>query len=286
MSVLDPAKATAKRDELILRIVSALVLAPLTIGVTLVGGDAFDAFWFIAAVLMSYEFLRLITMIHRPFWGAVFIHASVFCALYGFVRESEPSLVLKLIAPSLFLLFVWNESRAGISPFWHGMALFYPLVTFAAPLVIISHPHGGPVAMIWIFAVVWGTDIGAFFVGRLMGGPKLAPSISPGKTWSGFIGGLLFGTAISVAWIELAGLQWGWSWVSGPSLILICLMASIIGQIGDLFESFLKRRLGVKDSGKLIPGHGGIIDRLDSFLFVALYLLLLLISGTFSGLIL
>ncbi len=286
MSVLDPAKATAKRDELILRIVSALVLAPLTIGVTLVGGDAFDAFWFIAAVLMSYEFLRLITMIHRPFWGAVFIHASVFCALYGFVRESEPSLVLKLIAPSLFLLFVWNESRAGISPFWHGMALFYPLVTFAAPLVIISHPHGGAVAMIWIFAVVWGTDIGAFFVGRLMGGPKLAPSISPGKTWSGFIGGLLFGTAISVAWIELAGLQWGWSWVSGPSLILICLMASIIGQIGDLFESFLKRRLGVKDSGKLIPGHGGIIDRLDSFLFVALYLLLLLISGTFSGLIL
>ena len=286
MSVLDPAKATAKRDELILRIVSALVLAPLTIGVTLVGGDAFDAFWFIAAVLMSYEFLRLITMIHRPFWGAVFIHASVFCALYGFVRESEPSLVLKLIAPSLFLLFVWNESRAGISPFWHGMALFYPLVTFAAPLVIISHPHGGPVAMIWIFAVVWGTDIGAFFVGRLMGGPKLAPSISPGKTWSGFIGGLLFGTAISVAWIELADLQWGWSWVSGPSLILICLMASVIGQIGDLFESFLKRRLGVKDSGKLIPGHGGIIDRLDSFLFVALYLLLLLISGTFSGLIL
>ncbi|MFZ4787788.1 MAG: phosphatidate cytidylyltransferase [Beijerinckiaceae bacterium] len=286
MSLLDHSKTTAKRDELILRIVSALVLAPLTIGVTLLGGNVFDGFWFIAAVLMSYEFLRLITPFYRPFWGAVFIHVSIFFALYGFLSETNPGIVLKLIAPSLFLLFVWNESRAGISPFWHFMALFYPLVTLAAPLVIISHPHGGAVAMIWIFAVVWGTDIGAFFVGRLMGGPKLAPSISPGKTWSGFIGGMLFGTAISVAWIELAGLQWGWSWVSGPSLILICLMASIIGQIGDLFESFLKRRLGVKDSGRLIPGHGGIIDRLDSFLFVALYLLLLLISGTFSGLIL
>ena len=285
MTLFAPHDISDKRSELLLRVISALVLAPVTIGVTVLGGHVFDAFWFIAAVLMSYEFLRLITPRHRPCWGAVFIHASIFCALYGFVRESEPSLVLKLIAPSLFLLFVWNESRAGISSFWHIMALFYPLVTFAAPLVIISHPHGGAVAMVWIFAVVWGTDIGAFFVGRLMGGPKLAPSISPGKTWSGFVGGLLFGTAISVVWIELAGQQWGWTWVSGSSLVLICLMASVIGQIGDLFESFLKRRLGVKNSGRLIPGHGGIIDRLDSFIFVALYLLLLLISGAFSGLI-
>ena len=285
MTLFAPHDISDKRSELLLRVISALVLAPVTIGVTVLGGHVFDAFWFIAAVLMSYEFLRLITPRHRPFWGAVFIHASIFCALYGFVRESEPSLVLKLIAPSLFLLFVWNESRAGISSFWHIMALFYPLVTFAAPLVIISHPHGGAVAMVWIFAVVWGTDIGAFFVGRLMGGPKLAPSISPGKTWSGFVGGLLFGTAISVVWIELAGQQWGWTWVSGSSLVLICLMASVIGQIGDLFESFLKRRLGVKNSGRLIPGHGGIIDRLDSFIFVALYLLLLLIFGAFSGLI-
>ena len=285
MTLFAPRDISDKRSELLLRVISALVLAPVTIGVTVLGGHVFDAFWFIAAVLMSYEFLRLITPRHRPFWGAVFIHASIFCALYGFVRESEPSLVLKLIAPSLFLLFVWNESRAGISPFWHIMALFYPLVTFAAPLVIISHPHGGAVAMVWIFAVVWGTDIGAFFVGRLMGGPKLAPSISPGKTWSGFVGGLLFGTAISVVWIELAGQQWGWTWVSGSSLVLICLMASVIGQIGDLFESFLKRRLGVKNSGRLIPGHGGIIDRLESFLFVALDLLLLLIFGAFSGLI-
>ncbi len=278
-------RSADKSSELVLRVVSAVVLAPVTIGVTIAGGVVFDAFWFIAAVLMSYEFLRLITPRHRPFWGAVFIHASILCALYGFVRETEPSIVLKLIAPSLFALFVWNESRAGILPFWHVMALFYPLVTFVAPLVIISHDHGGAVAMIWIFAVVWGTDIGAFFVGRLLGGPKLAPSISPGKTWSGFMGGLLFGTGISVAWIELAGLQWGWGWVSGPSLILICLMASVIGQIGDLFESFLKRRLGIKDSGRLIPGHGGIIDRLDSFVFVALYLLLLMVSGAFSGLI-
>ena len=285
--ILHPQPPSAnKRSELLLRVISATVLAPVTIGVTLLGGYVFDAFWFIAAVLMSYEFLRLITPRHRPFWGAVFIHASIFCALYGFIRESEPSIVLKLIAPSLFVLFVWNETRAGISTFWHVMALFYPRVTFAAPLEIISHVDGGAVAMVWIFAVVWGTDIGAFFVGRLMGGPKLAPSISPGKTWSGFIGGLLFGTAISVAWAELALQYLGWPWVSGPSLILLSLIASIIGQIGDLFESFLKRLLGVKDSGKLIPGHGGIIDRLDSFVFVALYLLLLLISGAFSGLVL
>jgi hypothetical protein len=106
MSVLDHSKTTAKRDELILRIVSALVLAPLTIGVTLLGGNVFDGFWFIAAVLMSYEFLRLITPFYRPFWGAVFIHVSIFFALYGFLSETNPGIVLKLIAPSLFLLFV------------------------------------------------------------------------------------------------------------------------------------------------------------------------------------
>ena len=121
--------------------------------------------------------------------------------------------------------------------------------------------------MMWIFAVVWGTDIGAYVVGRLVGGPKLAPSISPGKTWSGFLGGLLVGTATSMALVEIAEVEWGVVWISGPSLILVCLMASVIGQIGDLFESFLKRRLGVKDSGTTLPGHGGWLDRLDSSLF-------------------
>ena len=285
MSLLNPEKPKDKSSELKLRTISSLVLAPLTIGVTVVGGHVFDAFWFIAASLVAYEFLRLFTPWHRPFWGAFFIHLSIFCAIYGLVRDAQSAIILKLIAPALFLLFVWNEARAKIAVFWHFMALFYSLVTFSAPLVIISHDHGGAVAMLWIFAVVWGTDIGAYFVGRTIGGPKLAPSISPGKTWSGFLGGLMFGTGMGMGWVIVAQSLFGWSWVEGPSLMLISAMGSVVGQVGDLFESFLKRRLMVKDSGKMIPGHGGIIDRLDSFVFVALYLMLLMLFGAFSGLV-
>jgi len=131
-----------------------------------------------------------------------------------------------------------------------------------APLALIwlrVSPNGVLLPLLWIFAVVWATDTGAYFTGRAIGGPKMAPSISPGKTWSGFAGGT-----------AAAGLV-GWSAASisdGPvaQIVAASLVVSLLGQAGDLLMSKVKRTVGVKDTGTLIPGHGGVLDRLDSLL--------------------
>jgi len=132
-----------------------------------------------------------------------------------------------------------------------------------APIVLRSDVHYGFLAVLFLFAIIWTTDILAYFVGRALGGPKLAPSISPNKTWSGAIGGTTAGVA-AAAGIALA------ADLSPIGVIAVVAAAlSIIGQAGDLFESALKRRFGAKDSSRFIPGHGGLMDRLDSFLAAA-----------------
>jgi phosphatidate cytidylyltransferase len=119
----------------------------------------------------------------------------------------------------------------------------------------------GLIAMLFLFAVVWATDICAFFIGRALRGPKLAPSISPGKTWSGAIGGticaVIAGTLVYAAFFGM----------DGPRIPVLALLLSICSQIGDLGDSFIKRRFGVKDSSRLIPGHGGVMDRVDGLVF-------------------
>jgi phosphatidate cytidylyltransferase len=122
-------------------------------------------------------------------------------------------------------------------------------------------------AIAFFFAVVWGSDIFAYFGGRLIGGPKLWPRVSAGKTWSGTLTGLVAGAALGVCAVWLGG---------GPALatwqvFLVGLAAAAISQIGDLFESAIKRRFGVKDSSNLIPGHGGVMDRLDGFIFACAF---------------
>jgi phosphatidate cytidylyltransferase len=133
-------------------------------------------------------------------------------------------------------------------------------------LLRASYPHG-LLAIAWLFAIVWGADIMAYFGGRFIGGPKLWPRVSPGKTWSGSIVGALCGAA--------AGLVAAPAGTSLGALFALGLVAAAIAQGGDLFESALKRRFGVKDSSHLIPGHGGLMDRLDGFIAAALFAALL-----------
>jgi phosphatidate cytidylyltransferase len=135
--------------------------------------------------------------------------------------------------------------------------------------------HAGLVAILFLFAVVWATDIAAFFVGRSLGGPKLAPAISPGKTQSGALGGAAGGVLAGVALAAFADLD------NLPLMALLAFLLSVVSQIGDLFESWVKRRHGVKDSGNLIPGHGGVMDRVDGLVAAAfaLYVVGALLSG-------
>jgi len=146
---------------------------------------------------------------------------------------------------------------------WRPLGVVYAAALGFALLLLRSSAEFGFVAIMILFAVVWATDCGAFFVGRLVGGAKLWPSVSPRKTWSGAAGGLAGGIAAGAAMAPALGLA-----LSGPMVLTFALL-SIAAQFGDLFESMLKRRFGAKDSGRLLPGHGGFMDRVDGLVFAA-----------------
>jgi phosphatidate cytidylyltransferase len=130
----------------------------------------------------------------------------------------------------------------------------------AAPLVIRADAALGFVAMVFLFAVVWATDVAAYFAGRLVGGPKLWPAISPKKTWSGAIAGAVAAVAAGLSVAAVAGTG------HHGAIAAVSFALSVVAQLGDLFESALKRRFGAKDASHAIPGHGGLMDRLDGFL--------------------
>ncbi len=189
------------------------------------------------------------------------------------------ALVIIFLGSPYFETFILFVGLLGIIE-WYRLVLFnnlkisniiIMLVGFfyiLSPCLILiwlrNHGEYGLYFVIWFFVVIWATDIGAYLVGRTIGGAKLAPRISPNKTWSGFIGGLFIALISSLLLDLFFSLT-----INFLILTLGCILLSIVGQIGDLFESWCKRRLGVKDTGTLIPGHGGILDRVDSILLSA-----------------
>jgi phosphatidate cytidylyltransferase len=151
-----------------------------------------------------------------------------------------------------------KEERA-----WAVAGIPYAGLIGIAPIALRSDAGFGFTAVIFLFAIVWATDIVAYFTGRAFGGPRLAPRISPKKTWSGAIGGTTAAIVVAIVAAKVTGLA------NVLALGSIAVMLSVVAQAGDLFESALKRRFGAKDSGRLIPGHGGLMDRLDGFVMAA-----------------
>lgn len=160
------------------------------------------------------------------------------------------------------MFYEWLQITRRWGPGWKIAGFFYALLPALALLWIRdrSGEHGLSL-LLWVFLVTWATDIGAYFVGRAWGRRKLAPAISPGKTVEGLWGGV--GTA------ALFGAAWVWATGLGAALILLAPLFALAAQAGDLFESWMKRRAGLKDSGDWLPGHGGILDRLDGLVPVA-----------------
>ncbi|MCW3849131.1 phosphatidate cytidylyltransferase [Sphingomonas sp. LB-2] len=158
-----------------------------------------------------------------------------------------------IIGAGFFIAAVTRNGRLG----W---GIVYVGVPALALVFLREEPHG-LLLTFWAMALVWACDSGAFFAGRAIGGPKLAPSISPNKTWAGFIGGLAASAAAAWGMVILFGLP--------PALALVTPFLAVLAQAGDLYESHLKRLAGVKDSGTLLPGHGGLLDRLDGLVAVA-----------------
>jgi phosphatidate cytidylyltransferase len=162
---------------------------------------------------------------------------------------------------AVMIFFEWRRLLAGWGLGWQVAGFLYALVPALALLWIRDRAPQGMELLLWVFIVTWSTDIGAFFAGRAIGGPKLAPSISPNKTIAGLVGGMISAGLAGFAWAELTSLS--------ASLFVLAPIFAVAAQAGDLFESGLKRRAGVKDSGNWLPGHGGALDRLDGLVVVA-----------------
>ncbi|HEX6604965.1 MAG TPA: phosphatidate cytidylyltransferase [Sphingomicrobium sp.] len=174
-------------------------------------------------------------------------------------------------AAATAIYYEWSRIVSGWGLGWKVAGFFYALFPALALLWIRDRSDDQLELLLWVFIVTWSTDIGAYFVGRALGRKKLAPSISPGKTLAGLYGGAAVAAVLGAAWAAYAGLK--------PALYVLAPLFALTAQAGDLFESWMKRRAGVKDSGNWLPGHGGVLDRVDGLIPVAVLTAAAQLSG-------
>lgn len=244
--------------ELKRRIASAIVLAAVVLGATWAGGMPFRLVAALMALLIYYEWSTITNLTEADFRGNLLGWlASVLVSAN--IAFGNPEFDMPLLSGFVITAILLKLVRGG--SWWVPGGMFYAGLSGISLAAIRGDDQLGMVATLFIFAVVWATDILAYFIGRALKGPKLAPRISPGKTWSGAIGGAVSAVVAGAAVASVV-----FSQLSARTLLL-ALLLSVASQIGDLFESFIKRRFGVKDSSHLIPGHGGVMDRVDGLVF-------------------
>jgi len=203
--------------------------------------------------------------------GIILIAIALVTTFFG---GTAFAVMVALVATVMYV--EWSRMFASWGIAWKVFGFFYCLLPAVSLLWIREQAEyagigRGPDLLIWVFLVVWATDIGAYFAGRAIGGPKLAPSISPNKTIAGLVGGVASAAILAGAWASLVELPSILVWLAAP--------LAVAAQLGDLFESGLKRRAGVKDSGTWLPGHGGLLDRLDGLVPVAMLTAGLMLVG-------
>lgn len=202
--------------NLLIRTITALILAPLILAIIFIGGIAFKGLIVVSAVLMAFEWNSITShdkSKHRPLIWKV-------------------SGVIYILLPCLSLLWIADKQR-------------------------------GHEIIAWLMITVWLVDIAAFFAGKIIGGPKLAPRISPNKTWSGFLGAIVLSYFIGLASVKY------FAPTTPAALIMLTVVIAFFAQVGDLLESWIKRKFDIKDTGKIVPGHGGFLDRVDSLIITA-----------------
>lgn len=251
----------SKWGDLWLRGVSAAILIPAVILDVYYGGVWFTVFAALLGVLMAQEWTNIA---HNQNSAQFALHvAAVICgAILPFEIGIDGTLICILIISAVSIALAYFQNQH--SPMWAYLGVLYVALPTLAFVLLRTDPVWGVWAIIWVMVIVWSADTLAYFAGRIIGGPKLAPRISPKKTWAG-LGGAIAGSALASAIITLSIVPQSF-W---PLLFLAGVFA-IVEQGGDLFESSLKRHYGLKDSGRLIPGHGGVIDRVDGLTVVAI----------------
>jgi len=251
-----------KASDLPRRAAAAIVMIAVAVGALLAGGVAFWILISVASLLMLAEWADLAKASPVDKRIAMFA-VSVPLAILSPLAAGPDFFALGLIAAATFFTGIVTRNTqlaAGIG--------YVALPAMA--LVFIRGLDDGAILAFWTLAIVWATDTGAYFAGRAIGGPKLMPAISPSKTWAGLGGGMVAALLTGLAFAQWGGLAMG--------LALSSLILAVVAQGGDLFESALKRRAGVKDSGTLLPGHGGVLDRLDGMVPVAPMVAILILA--------
>ncbi len=237
--------AGGRNSELLLRTLSALALAALALGGAVLGGWATAL---VLAIVASVAHLEWGNLTDRSPWPTLIFTGCLVVAI-GMIAAGMP-------LPGFVLVALAIGTAALTMSLWRPVGIVYAAALGTGLLVLRLSPEGLP-AVVVVLATVWATDTGAFFAGRAIGGPKLWPSVSPKKTWAGAVGGLAAGVVAGLVAAAAAGV------ILSPALALIVAVLSVSAQAGDLFESWVKRRFGAKDASNLVPGHGGLLDRVD-----------------------
>jgi phosphatidate cytidylyltransferase len=247
--------------NLLLRVVVALVLAPLAIAIAYAGGWLWAGLVTLGAIGLYVEWLTIVGAageMRVVASGVVALGLAGFCLATGRIDAALVVFVAGLIVVALI-----TPARRN----WTATGFFYAAAAEIASVLVRLDSVKGFAALILVLLVVWVTDIGGYFAGRGIGGPKLWPRVSPKKTWAGAIGGFVASLIVAAGFYAFdhnQATEHSLKLELGPLLVLGA-MLSVVSQLGDLFESAVKRRFGVKDSSHIIPGHGGLLDRLDGF---------------------
>jgi phosphatidate cytidylyltransferase len=256
-----PAPGAKKYADLWLRVATGVVLAPLVIWIIWLGGHAYMLMLFLALAIGAREWIKLTAPKPAPLRLTLLSLLGLFAMLVC-LELAHPDwdiAVILLLIPLMWAVARWVNCEkpliTAVGTSYLGISLLCLWVLRGTPDDLI-----GRGLVFYLFFSVWAVDIGAYFAGRTFGGPKLAPKLSPKKTWSGLVGGGIAAAVVGYLWARFAGAQM-------PEIaLLIGLPLAIIAQAGDIMESALKRRFDAKDSGSIMPGHGGMLDRIDGLL--------------------
>ena len=262
------------KDAFSVRVLSAVVLALPVLAAIYFGWPYFPLLTAAAALILAWEWTRVCggrTGVKLVILGALLLAAVMAAAL------AQPGIALAVLGIGFALLWAFppleGEPASPHGRLWFASGILYVGIPCVALIWLRGDTEAGRETMIWLFVVVWAADSGAYAMGRLIGGPRLAPSISPNKTWAGLIGGVACAGAVGAALAALFG---------RTGLVSMTLLGAAIGAVaeaGDLTESWIKRHFDVKDVSNIIPGHGGLMDRVDGLLVAAAAMALLVLFG-------
>ncbi len=250
------------------RVITALWGIPLLIAIIWFSGElGFTTLVAICGVLAIFEFYRMVTAAKVPpltYFGLIWTLLFILSPHFDYNLLTPLLLASAVILPLIWLLLRRQKEEAFISWAWTIAGILY-VGWLLSYLVALRGVDAGRDWVLFALFTTFGSDTTAFFAGQALGRHKLAPHISPGKTWEGAIAGVLGAIIVSLLLVTILDLP-----LSYGQAMLLGLLVSILGQLGDLTESLFKRKMGVKDSGKLLPGHGGILDRIDSVVFAGI----------------